>query len=225
MTLSAPFFQAFVALTATKPTRSKGAEAVIGSKHRYRNSQLTCGSGMIRRCTRRMNVAIGSVASGNPSLGRRRWWLLVAVFFLDLFSAFSFNKFMGAAAYYSARIPITSATPADEAAQITHAHQLADRFFLIFVGLILLATLLMGPIIQLRDMRPFRLSARYVLVLVLCILVLCSDAARSRESATFLSLGIRDPTKPRPRKEFLIRQSSPWNWFFRNAGKVTLAGN
>lgn len=119
-----------------------------------------------------MNVVIGNVASGNPSLGHRRWWLLVPVFLLNLLSTFSFNKFMGAAAYYSARIPITSVTPADEALQIAHAHRSADRFFLLFAALIFLATLLMGQIIHLeRDqLRGFRLRPRYILVLVLCIL-------------------------------------------------------
>ncbi len=119
-----------------------------------------------------MNVVIGNVASGNPSLGRRRWWLLVPVFLLNLLSTFSFNKFMGAAAYYSARIPITSVTPADEALQIAQAQRSADRFFLLFAALIVLATLLMGQIIQLKGIgsRGFRLRPGYILALVLCIL-------------------------------------------------------
>jgi hypothetical protein len=119
-----------------------------------------------------MNTAIGNVASGNPSLGRRKWWLLVPVLLLDLLSAFAFNKFAGAAAYYSARIPITSVTPPDEAVQITHAHQSAGHFFLLFVGLIVVATLLLAPVIHLNETSSgrFRLPTRYILVLVLCIL-------------------------------------------------------
>jgi hypothetical protein len=119
-----------------------------------------------------MNTALGNIASESQSLGRRRWWLLVPVFLLNLFSAFSFNKFMGAAAYYSARIPITSVTPADEALQIAHAAQLANRFFLIFLVLILLATLLTGQIVQLKGIGSsgFRLRPGYILALVLCIL-------------------------------------------------------
>lgn len=117
-----------------------------------------------------MNAGIGNVTERNPDKPGR-WWLLGPVVLLNLFSAFSFNKFVGAAAYYSARIPITSVTPPGEAVQIAHAHQLADRFFLLFVMLILLATLLMSSIIQLpKGSGRLRLPTRYVLVIVLCIL-------------------------------------------------------
>jgi hypothetical protein len=120
-----------------------------------------------------MNAFIGHGVSEHPTLGRRRWWLLAPVLLLNLISAFSFNKFMGAAAYYSARIPITSVTPTDEATRIVHAGQSADRFFLLFAALILLATLLMAPVIRLRgtNSKRFRFPARYILAVVVSILV------------------------------------------------------
>jgi hypothetical protein len=121
-----------------------------------------------------MNTALGNIASENPSPGRRKSWLLALVFLLNVFSSFSFNRFMGAAAYYSARIPVTAVTPADEALQVTHAQRSGDRFFLLFTALILLATALLGQMIQVKEngSSGFRPRPRHILALVLCILAI-----------------------------------------------------
>src|SRR5437879_7579601 len=118
-----------------------------------------------------MNMALENVASGNPSLGRRRWWLLVPVFLLNLFSAYLFTKVMGAAAFYSAWGPITNIVHADKVAELVNAYHRAHVFFLYSVAVVALAALLMTPVIHLSRItsRGFRLVARYFLALVLCV--------------------------------------------------------
>jgi hypothetical protein len=114
-----------------------------------------------------MNAGIGDVANGNPSFGRRRWWLLVPAFLLSCFSAYLFVKFIGAAFFYSDWGPLTSATPADKVTELTYASHRAHAFFL-YAVVVALAALLIVPVLQLRR---FRLPVRYILVVVLCILV------------------------------------------------------
>lgn len=118
-----------------------------------------------------MNTAIGNVASGNPSLGRRRWWLLAPAFLLCCLSAYLFVRFLGAAFFYSDWGPLTSTTPADKVAELTYASHRAHVFFLYSAIAAVLAALLLAPVIRLSAIssKGFRLLVRYVLALVLSV--------------------------------------------------------
>ncbi len=105
-------------------------------------------------------------------VGRRRWWLLAPAVFLSLLSAYLFVRFIGAAAFYSDWGPITSVTTTNKAAELTYASHRAHVFFLRSVAVAALAALLMAPVIQLSGIssKGFRLLARYLLALALCLL-------------------------------------------------------
>jgi hypothetical protein len=121
-----------------------------------------------------MQSAPGEVASGNASLGRRRWWLLVPVFLLSCLSAYLFVKFLGAAFFYSDWGPLTSTTPADKVPELASASHRAHVFFLYSAAAAAFAALLMGPVIQLNSIssKGYRLLVRYFLALILCILIM-----------------------------------------------------
>lgn len=119
-----------------------------------------------------MYTGVGNVVSRNHGDAPRRWWLLLPVALLGLLSAYLAVKSIGAAAFYSAWGPITSATPLDKAAQLTDANHRAHIFFMSSVTLTVLTTFLIAPIIRLSSISSdgFRLIARYIMAFVLSVL-------------------------------------------------------